>query len=143
MRHKLLVGTLAAIAACAQAPAQLAVNQNWVGIWRAQVDGQPTDTLTLAMDTGALGGTIVLDMVSQEGGMPHVIASEAHVLLNPHLAGNTLSFQVRMAKPGGTAVLRRFTVTRTTPGKLQIHCADCGPGAPRVELTRDQSADSE
>lgn len=143
MKHKLLVGILTAIAACAQVPAQTAVNQNWVGVWQAQVDGQPTDTLTLAMDTGALGGTIVLDMVSERGGTPHVIAREPHVLLNPHLAGNTLSFQVKMTQPGGPALLRRFTVLGTSPGKLQIHCVDCGPGALQVELIRDKSADSE
>jgi hypothetical protein len=142
MRRKILVLTVMALAARMPAIAQSSVNQNWIGVWRAHADGQPTDTLTLATDTGQIGGTIVLDMVNNADGTPRIIASEPHVLMNPHLSGNTLSFQVRMNKPGGDSVVRRFLVTLTSPHSSQIQCINCGPDAPQVELTRTSLANA-
>ncbi len=110
----------------------------FVGIWHADVDGQPTGTLTLATDTGELGGTVVLDIVSDRSGTPRVIASEPHVLMNLHISGNTLSFQVKMKRPDGTIVLPTFTVTLTSPAKAAIHCVTCSANAPVVELTKGQ-----
>lgn len=140
MKHKMVIAIVIAAAVCVMATSQSPAKQNWVGIWRAHVDGLPTDTLALATDTGALGGTIVLDMVSQERGRPHVIASEAHVLLHPRVKGNMLSFQIKMTRPDGRTALRSFTVTRTSPENANIHCASCGPSTPEVELTRNPSA---
>jgi len=118
------------------ATAQPAANDHWVGIWNAHVDGLPTNTLTLAADTGELGGTVVLDMLSDEGGRAHVIASEPHVLMNPHLEGGTLTFQVRMNRPGATKFLATFEMKLTSPGIADFHCLNCGASAPVVELTR-------
>lgn len=138
MRHKILVLIVLALAACAPSAAQSVVNQNWIGIWQAHLDGQPTDTLTLAADTGEIGGTIVLDMVSNTEGTPQIIASEPHVLINPRTSGNRLSFQVRMIKPSGKSVMRGFLVTLKSPRTANIRCVNCGSGAPRVELTRER-----
>ena len=119
------------------APAQSPQSEEWVGVWHASVAGRPTDTLTLATDTGELGGTVVLDMIGNEDGTPRVIASDPHVLLSPRVNGSTLSFQVKMQKPDGTIVLPSFSVTLTSPRKANIHCTSC-VGAPVVELTKDR-----
>ena len=127
------------IVAFGAAMARASTNDDWVGIWNAHVDGQPTGTLTLAADTGELGGTVVLGMVCCEGkDHPHVIAREPHVLMSPRTNGNTLSFQVRMKRPDGMMEVSSFTVTLTSPGKANIHCVDCGPDAPVVALTKSK-----
>lgn len=133
---------LALVACPVCAVAQPSTNRTWIGIWNAHVNGQPTATLTLAADTGRLGGTVVLDMVSNEGGTPHVIASEPHVLINPRIHNNSLAFEVRMKRPDGALPNRElivvsFIVTRTPDGKAHIHCVTCGPNAPIVELSRE------
>jgi hypothetical protein len=138
MKRNLSILALAALAACAQATAQSATNQKWVGVWHAQVDVQQPDTLTLAADTGKLEGTIVLDMLSSEGGVTHVMEREAHVLMDPHLNGNTLSFQVKMEMRDGRTILHNFAVTLTAPGKADIRCINCGTDAPTVVLARDR-----
>jgi len=117
---------------CAAA-AQPTVNQQWDGIWQGQLDGQPSVTLTLAEDTGELGGTLVLNVVlKQDGHAAHVAAMEPHVLVHPRLDGNLLTFGVR--KPNGD--LMTFTVALTPEGKARIHCTTCGADAPQVDMTR-------
>ena len=134
----LLAVTFAAMSGYAQGAPENPSYSQFVGIWHADVDGQPTGTLTLATDTGELGGTVVLDIVSDRSGTPRVIASEPHVLMNLHISGNTLSFQVKMKRPDGTIVLPTFTVTLTSPAKAAIHCVTCSANAPVVELTKGQ-----
>ncbi len=126
-----------AIALCATARAQTTASEGWVGIWHANVGGQPTGTLTLATDTGELGGTIVLDMVSDRSGTPKVIESEPHVLMNPIADSNTLTFQVKMQRPQGSSFLASFEVKRTATDKATIHCVNCGADAPVVDLVKD------
>lgn len=138
MKREIIAALCLAIAAFGSTSAQSATNDQWVGIWHAHVDGQPTGTLTLAADTGELGGTVVLDMVSDRGGTPRVIASEPHVLLNPHVNGNTLSFQVKMQRPDGRIVVPTFNVTLTSPRNANIHCMTCGADAPVVALAKGQ-----
>src|SRR5579863_3500756 len=104
---------------CAAAAAEPKVNQQWDGVWQGQLDGQPSVTLTLAEDTGELGGTLVLNRVEKEPGQPAFIAGiEPHVLVQPRLEGNLLTFGVR--KPNGD--LMTFTVALTPEGKARIHC---------------------
>jgi hypothetical protein len=135
MKRTMLIPALMLTAACASA-AQTATVEDWVGIWHANVDGQPTSTLTLATDTGKLGGTVVLDMVSDRSGTPQVIASWPHVLINPHVDGNTLTFQVRITEMNRPNPVATFEVTLTPEGKARIHCTTCGADAPVVELTK-------
>ena len=139
MQRTIAIFALAFAAACALA--QSDSDGNWTGIWRAHADGLPTDTLTLAADTGQLGGTIVLDMIvfdmiGRDGGQPRVIQSEPHVLMTLHAEGNRLSFQVRMQRPDRSAVIASFEVTRTAPGTATLHCTSCGADAPVVTLQR-------
>lgn len=115
--------------------AQQPLNIQWDGVWQGYLDGQPSVTLTLAEDTGELGGTLVLNVVEKEHGQAaHVAAIEPHVLVHPRLDGNLLSFEVR--KPDGD--LFNFTMVLTPGGKARIHCTNCGADAPEVDMTRGQ-----
>src|ERR1700761_7620712 len=100
MKPVQLVLLFTAVAVSAVVAAQSSPQNNWVGIWQADSDGLRTSTLTLATDTGQLGGTIVLDMLSRDGGHAHVVASEPHVLVNLRADQTTMSFDVKMARPG-------------------------------------------
>jgi hypothetical protein len=111
-------------------------SSGWVGIWHADVGGQATSTLTLANDTGALGGTLVLDMIRSEGGEPHVIASEPHLLMNAVTEGNTLRFQVKIHRPDGSEAMASFEVKRTAVERASLHCVSCGANAPVVEMVK-------
>jgi hypothetical protein len=135
MKRRFFAMFVAALFGCAVARAQ-ASGEDWVGIWQANVGGQPASTLTLAGDTGELGGTLVLDMIGDEGGQPHVIASEPHVLMNLRVDGDTLKFQVKMRPPDGVSRIANFEVKRTAADKATVRCVSCGTGAPAVELAR-------
>jgi hypothetical protein len=133
MNKKALLAIGAASSLAIAAAAQSKVNAQWDGVWQGQLDGQPGVTLTLAEDTGELGGTLVLNLVEKENGQAaHVAAIEPHVLVRPRLDGNLLSFAVR--KPNGD--LMNFTVVLTPEGKARIHCTTCAD-APQVDMTRD------
>ena len=108
---------------------------NFVGVWQGQLDGQPSAILTLAEDTGALEGTLVLNGISREGGQPHIAVREAHVLMRTHVDGNTLSFQVKGIR--GSNDLMNFTVTVSDSRSATIHCSNCGSDAPAVALTKE------
>ena len=108
----------------------------WVGVWRGEVNGQPTVTLTLADDSGELGGTVVFDMMEREaGGSAHVVI-EPHVLLRPRLEGKTLTF--RAMRLDHSLRPMDFSVVMDTHGNAQIHCLNCGPDAPTAELAKEQ-----
>jgi hypothetical protein len=135
MKRRILAASfLAAVLACAAAAESAGIAQ-WIGVWQGKLDGQPGATLTLAQDTGDLGGTLVLNIVEkQNGGQAYVAASEPHTLVNPRLDGNTLTFAVR--RLGSSGGLMSFTVVLTPEGKARIHCTSCGNDAPVVDLER-------
>jgi hypothetical protein len=137
MNCKMLILSLIPLAISVSAGTQTSANAGWVGIWHADSDGLPTGTLTLAAGSGSLGGTVVLDMLSREGGTTHVIASEPHRLLDPRVDGNVLEFQVKLEKPDKSIALANFTVRRIATDKATIHCTSCGPDAPVVDLFRE------
>jgi hypothetical protein len=102
------------------------------GIWRATLDGVPSITLTLADDSGELGGTVVFYTV--DGNTRRVASIEPHTLLHPALDdNNTLEFQIR--RPDAT--LLSFTVVFTGHTKAQIVCLNCGDN-PTATLTKDE-----
>jgi hypothetical protein len=123
------------IALAYAALAETASGARWDGVWQGKLDGQPSVTLTLARDTGQLSGTLVLNIIQKEdGGQPRVAAVEPHVLVDPHLEGDTLSFGVRKIDASGD--LLNFTVALTPEGKARIHCTNCGKDAPVVDMER-------
>jgi hypothetical protein len=107
---------------------------DWIGVWQAEIDGQPNVVLTLAADSGSIAGTLVLNGISRDGGQPHIAVREAHVLLHPTLSGMTLSFEVRGIR--GSGRMMSFTVEETSNERAKIHCLNCGADAPVVEITK-------
>lgn len=107
------------------------IRADWVGVWQAELDGQPGATLTLADDSGQLGGTLVLDIISRDSGTAKVTAQEPHVLLNARVDGKTLTFEAM--RPDRSAMT--FTVTLGKDDTASIHCVNCGD-APVVQLVK-------
>jgi hypothetical protein len=60
-----LIGTLVC---CLSAESTQPATQSarWAGVWQGELDGLPSVTLTLANDTGQLGGTLVLNIIERE-----------------------------------------------------------------------------
>jgi hypothetical protein len=113
-------------------PAQTRSFEQWVGVWEGQLDGKPGVTVTLGNDAGDLEGTIVFNVVAREGGDPHVIGHDAHVLTHVNLNDSTLAFRViRLGDQRELHLTMKFTEDR----KAVLQCSDCGgPGA--TELSR-------
>ena len=110
-------------------------NNQWIGLWQAQLGGQPSVILTLGDDTGQLGGAVVFNVVSREGGQPHVIGHDAHVIMNPHVDGDTLHFQVIRR---GDQRLLEMAFHLTADGAAKFQCQNCGDDAPMVDMVREQ-----
>jgi hypothetical protein len=108
---------------------------NWVGVWQAELDGQPSAILTLGEDTGSLEGTLVLNGINREGGQPRIAVRETHVLMHAHVDGNTLSFQLKRLR--GASELMNFTVVFAENGSATMHCSNCGSEAPVVAMTKE------
>ena len=69
------------------AAAQSDSDSGWVGVWQSELSGQPSVILTLAQDTGALEGTLVLNIISREDGRTRLVAREPHVWCVPRSKG--------------------------------------------------------
>ena len=54
-----------------------------LGVWHGSLDGLPGVTLTLADDSGEIGGTVVFHAINGEP--PRVFSIEPHLLLHPKL----------------------------------------------------------
>jgi hypothetical protein len=76
-------------------PDRAAYSARWVGVWQGQLEGVPGVVLTLGDDPGEVSGTIVFTAI-RDG---NIAGHATHVILHPHVNGNTLSFQVK--RPGG------------------------------------------
>jgi hypothetical protein len=103
-----------------------------LGVWRGSLDGLPGVTLTLADDSGEIGGTVVFYGINGEP--RRVFAIEPHLLLHPKLEGSVLSFQVKLG--GDRTGLATVKVVFNTDSKAQIRCLDCGSDSPTTELTK-------
>jgi hypothetical protein len=103
-----------------------------LGVWRGTLDGLPGVTLTLANDTGEIGGTVVFYGINGEA--HQIVLIQPHTLLNPRLEGDTLSFQIKLG--GNRTGLARVTAVFGADNKAQLHCLDCGPDSPTTELIR-------
>jgi hypothetical protein len=133
MKHQALITASLFLVIGTAVSAQSNHNTAWNGVWHSELGGQPGVILTLGDDTGQLGGTVVLNMVSRESGQPRVIGSDIHVLVNPRVSGNTLSFQFKRTKDGREL---QMAVSLEADGKATIKCLNCGPDAPTAEMVR-------
>lgn len=95
-------------------------NARWMGVWQGQSKGMPGLTLTLGADLGEVNGTIVLN-VMRDG---TIVGHMAHVIMHPHVDGNTLSFQVKRDEDS-TEILD-MSVEPTGEDNAQLRCPKCG-----------------
>lgn len=124
----LALSTLALIACAGSSvnlPAQAttyseATNARWVGVWEGRTKDLPGLTLTLGDDSGDVAGTFVGNVI-REG---EIVGHMAHVLLHPHVDGNTFSFQVRDDR--NPAELLDMSLELAGGSTAVLHCAKCG-----------------
>ena len=135
MRFRMWGVVCVVMLAAGLAAAQSDQDAAWAGVWQAELDGQPSAVLTLADDSGALEGTLVLNGISREGGQAHIAVRQTHVLMHTRLEGRTFSFQVK--RRDASNPMMDFTVELTAQGKAMLHCLNCGEAAPAVEMTRE------
>jgi hypothetical protein len=111
----------------------------WTGVWQVKAVNKPGVVITVADDNGALAGTIVFDIYKSQTN--EHIGTEPRMLVNPHMEGNSLAFQVRrILKPhlkgeppsdaSDPTDIVEMTLTPTTEGKAMLNCAKCGGNAP-------------
>lgn len=143
-----VLGSMALIASTAACAQTKATTHNWTGVWHVQETNKPGIVITLADDGGSLTGTIVFDVWKQQTN--EHIATEPRAVVNPHLEGNTLAFQVRrILKPhlkgdpsgpedaSSDTDIVDMTLVPTKDGKATLTCLNCGGNAP-TELVKQQ-----
>ena len=97
-----------------------ASNAKWVGVWEGQTRDLLGLTLTLGDDAGEVGGTIV-NNVMRDG---TIVGHMAHVLLHPHIEGDSLSFQVKDDR--NPKELIDMSMEMTGGSAAHLHCKNCG-----------------
>jgi hypothetical protein len=119
----------------------------WTGVWQMTSPGKPGGMITLAEENGSLTGVIVFNVLNRETGQR--IAIETRTMVNPHVQGDALVFQVkRILKPhlkgdppasdaSDPTDVVDMTVTPSTDGKAMLTCVKCGTASP-MELVRQQ-----
>src|ERR1700750_766732 len=105
--------------------AQSTTNKVWDGVWQGDLAGQPSVTLTLAEESGQLGGTVVFNAISQENGTARVLEKAVH-LVHPQIQGNTLSFRV-VRKSDSKELAMAVLLLDSHRARLQ--CTNCGEDA--------------
>jgi hypothetical protein len=116
-----------------QAPAQ----PSWIGVWNGTLDGVPGVTLTLADNHGQLGGTVVFNVVLKQP-EPHIGGSDALMVNQPQLEGDTLRFQVTRSHDGKQL---QMAVKKLDSEHVELRCLDCGDG-PVATLTKFEPGES-
>ena len=161
MKSNLIITCIAAVlAACSSELLASAVVSgqpdpavvDWTGVWKMDNSDRPGGVLNIAGDAGPngtlLSGIIVFYGKNRETGQR--IAIEPRTMINPHLEGNTLVFQVRhirvpqvradQSAPEQGLVLADSVDMTLKPGgegKAVLNCPKCGANA-SIELTREQ-----
>ena len=113
----------------------------WTGVWQGKLEGFPGVTITLTDDTGNLAGTIVFNALDRMTG--HVIEIVPRTVLQPHMEGNALAFQVKRImrphlkgeEPGAHDAEDKvdivgMVITPTAEGRAMMTCPKCGEGSP-------------
>jgi hypothetical protein len=124
----LATGAATAIPSFARAGAGItASNERWVGAWQGQLDAVPGVTITLSNDLGDLNGTIVFTAL--RGGS--VAGHAVHLVMQPHVDGNVLSFKVKRPGSEGEILDISFVLTGNSTG--QLRCPTCGVSTVEME----------
>lgn len=142
----------AANAVVQAAPTPTASTQNWTGVWKITAPGKPGGVLNIASDAGpsgsSLSGIIVFYVMNRETG--ERIGIEPRTMVNPHLEGNALVFQVRRIlkphlrddpsaseQPLDPTDIADMKLTPESSTKAMLICPKCGDAAP-TELEKEQ-----
>jgi hypothetical protein len=147
MKKSLLLVTFIAVfatPAIAAPPTSPAPGHAWTGVWEVKSAGKPGLTITLVDDTGSLAGTIVFEVRNRETGQH--IALEPRAIVNPHMQGDALAFQVlRISKPhlkddpnpdqAEPPDAIDMTLSAPSSEKTTLTCPKCGENSP-TELER-------
>jgi len=136
MKKRLLAITCGSMMLATVAGAASSNNATWTGVWQAKLEGQPAVELTLAEDAGEVGGTIVFHIVVKDGGAPRVGSTEPHTLINPHIEGDTLRFQV--IRGNGSHEVLDMSAARMADGKMDFRCSNCSATGTQAELEKVQ-----
>jgi len=113
-----------------------------VGIWRAQMEGQPAMTLTVTDEGGSLTGAVLFYLHRRETGKELVVTPGIpEPLFNPRFDGKTLTFQVshRRAHPPATLNDRPVTFRLMLDGTGKaalVNVSEADPNAPAFVLER-------
>jgi hypothetical protein len=134
MRKQFLAITCSAMMLATAAGAAPSNSTQWTGVWQAKLDGQPAVELTLADDAGDVNGTIVFHIVLKKDGPAHVGSTEPHTMINPHVDGNTLKFQV--IRGNGSHEVLDMSVKKMADDKMDFHCSNCGATGTQAELEK-------
>jgi hypothetical protein len=113
-----------------------------IGVWRAEMDGLPSITLTITNETGNLSGAILFYLHRRDEGqrwtsMPGI----PEPLFNPKFDGKILTFEVshRRAHPPRTLLDPpvHFRMTLTGPDKAELVNENEGRGS-GFPIVRDE-----
>jgi hypothetical protein len=120
----------------------------WTGLWQMTSPGKPGGSIALSEDGGALTGVIAFNVNDRDTGQR--IDIQTRTMVNPHLQGDVLVFQVRRflrphlrdapptpeGAPDPTDIVE-MTATRSAEGRAILACAQCG-SAIQMELVKQQ-----
>ena len=140
----LSLATLLALSALTAAAASRPAS-DWTGVWQITTPGMPGGVINLAGDVGpngtALTGIIVFYVINRETGQR--IAIEPRTMVNLHIEGDALVFQVRRILkphlPGDPPAPDQafdpsdvvdMTLTLSSQGKATLTCPKCGEATP-------------
>lgn len=123
----------------AAAAATAATNHDFLGVWRAEIDGALAIVMTLSDEGDKLTGAILFYKVRRDPGEP---ARSSPGLPEPLFrlasSGQTLDFEVSHRRSHGARTRNdppaRFRMTLSEPGRARLRHRDDGI---EVDLTRD------
>ncbi len=112
------------------------VHPKWSGVWQGDLGGIPAVTLTLADDAGAANGTIVFHLILKTNDHPYSASTEPHTLIEPHIDGDTMRFQVK--RGNGSNEILNMSAELQEDGNMQFTCSNCSREGTKAELIRLQ-----
>jgi hypothetical protein len=112
----------------------------WAGTWEGKLDGLPSVILKVTQGGGAVQGQVSFNLIKKvEGGEPTIAGTVTVPMVNPHVQGNELMFQViredRGGDPSKRAVLN-FTLMATGERSAKLERAAGSEEALTVDMLR-------
>jgi hypothetical protein len=149
MRIRIGVVLLAAVAAAvvagfsSQTRAQTGESpaaDRWTGAWEGKRDGLPSVILKVKQGGSLVQGQVSFNLIKAvDGGSPKIAGTMTVDMVNPHLRGNDLEFQVVREDRGGDESKREvlnFTLVSTGKGSAKLERAAGQEEGLEVEVSR-------